>query len=189
MEARKIFSSHSGTFPIEAKMHGHVSTSINESDEFEDYNGANSDLFQAATSILVDRIHDTVLKRSQSFILDGMLSKYEKAEQNISRPIRRSRTVRILYVYQTPQQAWKFVQDRRQVEGRHIPRDAFIEQYFAARDNANTLNRSFDNHIRLDLLFKNVDGTNRLYKSGIDQIDNHIPEKYSKDDIKSLINL
>ena len=73
--------------------------------EFEDYNGANSDLFQYATSILVDRIHDAVLKQSQSFILDGTLSSYDKAEKNISRSIDKSRAVQILYVYQTPQQA------------------------------------------------------------------------------------
>lgn len=156
--------------------------------EFEDYNGANSNLFQAATSILVDRIHDTVLKQSQSFILDGTLSNYKKAEENISRSIDRNRTVQILYVYQTPQQAWRFVQDRQQIEGRHISPDVFIEQYFAARINANSLKQKFDNRIRLDLLLKNIDGTNRLYRTGIDQIDNHIPEKYSKDEIESFIN-
>ncbi len=71
--------------------------------EFEEYNGTHSDLFQAATSILVDRILDTVLKQSQSFILDGTLSNYNKAEKNISRSIERDRIVQILYVYQTPQ--------------------------------------------------------------------------------------
>ena len=148
--------------------------------EFDAYTGENSDLFQYPTSILVDRIHDLVLKQSQSFILDGTLSNYERAEENITRSLNRDRVVQILYVYQTPEQAWKFVKQREKIEGRHIPPEAFIDQYFAARNNANELKRKFDNRIRLDLLLKNIEGTNRLYRTGIDQIDNHVPEKYSK---------
>lgn len=77
--------------------------------EFEDYSGNNSWVFQPAVSILVDKIHDFALEQRQSFILDGTLSSYGKAEENIDRSLRRNRRVQILYVYLTPEQAWEFV--------------------------------------------------------------------------------
>ncbi len=73
--------------------------------EFRTFTGANSNSFQAAVSILVDCIHDLVLAQSQSFILDGTLSNFAKAEQNIERSLKRNRTVQIYYVYQAPLQA------------------------------------------------------------------------------------
>lgn len=59
--------------------------------EFEDYSGDNSWLFQPAISILVDKIHDLALKQRQSFILDGTLSNYGKAAENITRSLNRKR--------------------------------------------------------------------------------------------------
>ena len=35
----------------------------------------------------------------------------------------------------------------------------------------------------VDLLLKNNDNSNRMYKAGVDQIDHHIPEKYTRGDI------
>ena len=45
--------------------------------EFEAYRGDNSWLFQGASSILVSKILDFAYKQSQSFLLDGTLSRYE----------------------------------------------------------------------------------------------------------------
>jgi len=69
---------------------------------FPDYVGSNSHIFQGAISIIVDRIHDLSLKNNQTFLLDGTLSNYEKAIQNINRSIKRSRPVYIFYVHQRP---------------------------------------------------------------------------------------
>lgn len=103
------------------------------------YSGANAYLFQPAVSILVEKIHDQALEQSQSFVLDGTLSHYDRALRNIKRPIGRGRTVQILYVYQEPRLAWEFVQAREAAEGRRIPTEQFIEQYCAARDVVNRL--------------------------------------------------
>ena len=106
--------------------------------ELPGYRGDNSWLFHGAVSILVDRIHDSASKNHQSFILDGTLSRYEIAEKNIERSLRRERYVQLLYVYQDPVLAWVFVQAREVAEGRRIPKNQFINQYFAARDVVNT---------------------------------------------------
>jgi UDP-N-acetylglucosamine kinase len=49
------------------------------------YTGANAYLFQGAVSVLVNRMHDSALDQSQSFVLDGTLANYEQARKNIDR--------------------------------------------------------------------------------------------------------
>jgi predicted ABC-type ATPase len=116
-------------------------------DLFEEYSGDNAWLFQAATSILVDKIHDRILKNEQSFLLDGTLSNYDIARKNIERSLKRGRFVQILYVYQDPSMAWDFVKIREKLDGRRILPEHFIEQYFAARKVVNQLKEDFGKDI------------------------------------------
>jgi predicted ABC-type ATPase len=153
------------------------------------YTGKNSWLFQRAVIPIVERIHDLALKQEQSFLLDGTLSSYGVAEKNIKRSLNKGRTVQILYVYQEPQQAWNFVQAREAAEGRRIQPEDFVRQYFDARDVVNRLKAKFGKDIRVDLLMKNNDGTHQFYRAGVDQIDNHIPEKYSVTDVRRMLGL
>lgn len=151
------------------------------------YTGANAYLFQPAVSVLVDKIHDEALDNKQSFLLDGTLSNYDRARRNIERSLGRGRTVQILYVYQEPKLAWEFVVAREGAEGRRIRLETFIEQYFAARDVVNRLKREYGGRIKADLLLKNNDNSNRLYKAGIDQIDHHVPERYTRPQVEELL--
>ena len=153
------------------------------------YNGENSWLFQRAVIPIVERMHDLALDQQQSFLLDGTLSSYKVAEKNIERSLKRGRTVQILYVYQEPEQAWKFVQAREAAEGRRIEPEDFARQYFAAREVVNNLKAKFGKAISVDLLMKNNDGSHQFYRAGVDQIDNHIPEKYSVNDVRHMIGL
>ena len=156
-------------------------------DCFEDYTGANSSLFHTAVSFLVEKMHDNALDNSQSFIFDGTLSNLEKAKTNISRSLSRKRFVQIYYVYQDPLQAWKFVQARELVEGRKIPKERFIDQYFAAHDVVNRLKLDFGKDIQIDLLTKNIDGSDKSYHANIDNIDNYVVEKYTRETLANLL--
>lgn len=157
--------------------------------ELPGYTGDNAWLFQRAVTPVVERIHDLALKQKQSFLLDGTLANYEVAVRNTKRSLDKDRTVQILYVYQEPEQAWKFVQAREAAEGRRIQPEAFVRQYFAAREVVNRLKAEFGKRIQVDLLMKNNDGTQQFYRAGVDQIDNHIPEKYSPSDVRHLLGL
>lgn len=157
--------------------------------EFKGYDGTNAWLFQKAVSVLVEKIHDMALDQGQSFLLDGTLSNYEKSRDNVKRSLRKGRVVQLLYVYQEPLLAWKFVQAREEAEGRRILREDFLNQYFAARDVVNRLKQEFGKDIRVDLLLKNNDNSNRMYKAGVDQIDHHIPEKYTRSDVVELLKI
>jgi len=57
------------------------------------YTGGNSSYFNGAVSILVDVIHDKILKKGKSFVLDGTFSKVEIARKNVERSLRRGRFV------------------------------------------------------------------------------------------------
>lgn len=155
---------------------------------FVDYTGKNSDLFVGATSIIADKIHDFALENKQSFVFDGTFSNLARSRENIKRSLKRKRFVQIVYVYQEPQQAWNFVKAREIQDGRKIPRNAFIEQYFTARKNVNLLKEEFKTDIRVDLVVKNIDGTDFNYSENIDVIDSYMPEKYNQDDLENLIN-
>ena len=157
--------------------------------EFPGYTGANAWLFQRAVSILVDKIHDVALDQRQSFLLDGTLSHYDVAKKNIERSLKRARTVQILYVYQAPMLAWAFVVAREAAEGRRIQPEHFIEQYFAAREVVNRLKAEFGEAVRVDLLLKNNDNSNRLYRAGVDQIDSHIPERIGRAELERAMGL
>lgn len=153
------------------------------------YTGANAWLFQRAVSPIVERMLDLARQQSQSFVLDGTLASYKVAVRNIEASLKRGRAVQILYVYQEPEQAWKFVQAREAAEGRRIQPDDFVRQYFAAREVVNSLKAKFGKAIHVDLLMKNNDGSHRFYKAGVDRIDNHIPEKYSAADVRRTLGL
>lgn len=155
--------------------------------QFREYTGTNSNLFIGATSILADKIHDFALLNKQSFVFDGTLSNLDRSRDNIKRSLDKKRFVQILYVYQEPVQAWNFVKAREIKDGRKIPRDAFLEQYFTARENVNSLKKEFGTAIKVDLVVKNIDGTDFSYRENIDVIDRYIPEKYTKEELEKLI--
>jgi predicted ABC-type ATPase len=155
--------------------------------EFPNYSGDNSYLFQKAVSVLVERLVDLALNQKQSFLLDGTLSNCDKAVANIERSLKRNRLVQILYVYQEPILAWEFVLAREASEGRRIRPEHFIEHYFAARDTVNQLKQKFGSNIQVDLLLKDINNGNKSYKANVDQIDNHIPEKYTRADLEQML--
>jgi UDP-N-acetylglucosamine kinase len=163
-----------------------------DTDEFRillpNYSGKNSSLFQGATTIIAERIHDEALNNRQSFVFDGTLTNLKKARENIERSLKRKRHVQILYVYQDPKQAWDFVKAREMKDGRHIPKEVFIEEYFCARENANILKSEFGSRIKVDLIIKNIDGSDFDYRENIDKIDNYISEKYTKETLEGLLN-
>ncbi|MCX6755680.1 MAG: zeta toxin family protein [Candidatus Nomurabacteria bacterium] len=151
------------------------------------YEGDNSYLFHGAVSILVSKIHDLALKNKQSFVFDGTFSRIDIARENIERSLKRNRFVQIFYVYQDPIQAWEFVQKRELLEGRRILKEHFVTQYFAARDSVNLLKKEFGEKIQVDLLVKNIDGSDKYYKENIDVIDNYIKESYTVETLNNMI--
>lgn len=156
-------------------------------EELPGYTGGNSWLFQRAVSLLVERIHDLMLKQRQSFILDGTLASLDVARKNIERSLRKDRDVQIFFVYQHPSLAWQFVCSREEVEGRNIPLDGFIRQFLDVQDVLRWIKQEYGDQVMLDMIIKDNDGTNQYWESDIDSIDDYLPERYTREQLESLL--
>ncbi len=152
------------------------------------YTGNNSHLFQGAISLIVEKMHDLVLHRRQSFILDSTFANHKKAQDNIRRSLEKSRPVFIFYIYQEPEVAWKFTQAREKTEGRKIPKKAFIEQFFGARKAVNKIAGEFTDKITIFLVKKNFEKNTVENIVNIDAksntIDDNIEKHYTKDELE-----
>lgn len=151
------------------------------------YNGANSWLFQGAVSILLGRVLDLAFDQKQSFLLDGTLSNLTQAFRNVERSLDKGRSVLIMYVYQEPMQAWEFVKAREVLEGRRIPPDRFIEQFFAAHDVVNQLKVKFGSRIEIDVILKDIDGSNQRYLANVSDLCAAVPIPYSRDQLQRIV--
>jgi len=155
------------------------------------YSGNNSYLFQGAISIIVDKIHDMAIDNKQTFLLDGTLSKYDRAASNIIRSLDKDRQVRIFYVYQRPEVAWKFTVARETAEGRNIPKDAFIERFLDSRRTIDRIRKDFDERVVIFLVKKNFE-THAVediveIKADGPQIEHYVGVGYTKDDLEKLL--
>ncbi|HEY4500271.1 MAG TPA: zeta toxin family protein [Candidatus Paceibacterota bacterium] len=153
------------------------------------YTGANSYLFQRAISIGVSKLHDHVLEKRKNFILDGTFSRIDKARENIIRSLKVSRKTIVVCVYQDPFLSWKFTQKREAVEGRSIPKNIFIEQFFAAKEVTQVVKDEFGDQIEVWLIERNLE-ENYLYSNlNINKIDNYITVQYSKKQLEDTLPL
>ena len=156
--------------------------------EFPMYAGGNAHLFQGGVSIVVDKMLDLVFDHDQSFLLDGTLTNEPKACYNIDRSLKHKRAVQVLYVYQDPCQAWQFVCAREEMEGRRIDLETFVGQYFESRRVVNALKAKYGADIKVDLLLKNNDGSNRAYQANVQNIDHYAPEAYDENRLRLAIS-
>lgn len=153
------------------------------------YTGRNSWLFQGAISILLGCVLDSAFKQKQSFLLDGTLSNYEQAENNVERALGKGRSVLVLYVHQEPAQAWEFVKAREALEGRNIPKERFVEQYFAAHDVVSRLKVKFGTRVTIDVILKDIDGKDRRYLANVSDLRVSLPIPYTQQQVREIVGL
>jgi len=160
-----------------------------DADEIKDiipqYKGNNSDVVQGAASLGVEKLYDYILKHNQNVIVDGTFAKYEIAYRNIKRSIEKKRIVSIFYIYQDPLVAWDFTQKREKIEGRYIPKEAFINSFFAAKENVERIKSEFKDKVMIFLIKKNdIDNSIEKFWVNIDSVDNYIKMTYTFDSLR-----
>lgn len=160
---------------------------------FPGYNGKNSSVFQPATTVLVEKVHDHAIKMDQSFILDSTFSKPNKAVLNIERSLHKDRPVFVFYVYDDPRSAWQFTQERERQEGRHIPKEAFIDEFFGAMETVDRMKVVFGDKVMIFLVRKDLANPRQgkefvvsLTASG-STIDKYVNRKYTRDDLSAIL--
>lgn len=153
-----------------------------------------AELFNTATNkaveILVDHCYDK--KHDKSFLLDGTLSNLEVAKRNIDRALKRNRKVQIFFVYKDPIAAWGFTQKREKVEGRNIPIEEFVNQYFASMANINSLKAEYGKNVQVDLVRLETENKqpkmdDYKFEFNVTNIDGYVQKKYSKKNLMRML--
>lgn len=119
------------------------------------FNGSNAHEVQAASAVGVEKIFDHIQDHGQNCIVDGTFAKFNIAHDNIVRSLGKFRKVGIFYLYQEPQIAWDFTKKRDAIEKRNIPKEAFIESFFASKNNVIKIKAEFGDQIELNVIIKN----------------------------------
>ncbi len=146
-----------------------------------------AELFQEAVSSGVSKLHDYVKSKSISFLLDGTFANLARARQNVQMSLDKNYAVKIQYVFQPPEIAWQFTQEREKVEGRNIKRESFISQYLNSRETVAIIKEEFGNLIEVDLIERDVIKNTNNILFNVDNVDRYLSKKYSKSDLESLI--
>lgn len=147
------------------------------------FTGGNSQQIQFAASIGVEKLFDYVQEHNYNAIIDGTFSSGSSL-RNVERALKRSRKVGIFYLYQDPVVAWEFTKKREKIEGRNIPRHAFVKSFISARENVDLAKDRFGSRIELHLVVKNYE--NRVQKTyfNIDKLENYLKKTYTTEQLE-----
>lgn len=152
------------------------------------FTGANASVFQAAATVGVEKLYDHVLAQKLSAIVDTTFTPFAKAQSNVSRSIKKDRSVLIIYVYQDPVQAWKFAKARELVEGRVIPRSSFITQFLGAPLCVNRMIEDWGQYVQAYVVRKDVlTQKSEEYFELVQKIEDVVDIRYTMSDLKKII--
>lgn len=152
------------------------------------YTGKNSDVVQGAASIAVDNLNYYTLKHNQNSIIDGTFAHYPVARRNIINCLNKKRSIGVFYIYQNPLIAWDFTRKREKLEGRYVPKEAFVDAFFKSRQNVILIKEEFAEKIELNVVIK--DEQNQIKKIEYDtgpDIDDFIPLLYDTNSLSKII--
>jgi predicted ABC-type ATPase len=162
-----------------------------DADEFRDlipgYTGANSEIVQGAASLAVEKAMDAVIDKQIPFILDATFA-IGKATANIKRAYRHEYETQICFVYQDPISAWEFTKRREKKEGRRVPKDVFINAYFASRENVKAVKKEFGDKILLRVIIKNYTTNTHKTYDNVQDIEAILPKLYNKDELGEMLH-
>jgi predicted ABC-type ATPase len=154
---------------------------------FPGYNGTNSDEFQSAASLAVDKVFDHVVGHGYSFILDGTFS-VGKAAMNIKRCTRREYAVQIYFVYQDPVVAWGFAKKRELQEGRRVPKASFIDSYFKCRENVAAVKQIHGDQVTVNVVIKDYENKVVQIIDNVADVDNIGRKLYNRDELNKALS-
>lgn len=162
-----------------------------DADEIKDfiphYNGKNANQIQGASALGVEYLHDYVLDKKKSMLMDGTFSNFEKAIQNIRRSLNKNRPVEIFYIYQDPLLAWKFAKAREHEKGRAVTKKAFLDSFFNSQKTIIKIKEEFGGKVILNLVVKSYADSNEELHLKIDTIDEYLNTDYNRSSLSKLL--
>lgn len=143
------------------------------------YNGKNSSVVQRACLTGARNIFYWVLKHDQNFIYDGTLSSYNSAREDVRLSVDKGRKVGLFYIHQDPIVSWELTKKREILEGRPVPKDAFIKAYFVSRENVNKIKAEFGRMVSIYFIEKDYYKGTAKYRINIDKIESFVKNEYN----------
>lgn len=148
--------------------------------EIPGYDGSNSEDYQGASSLGVQKILDKVLHRKQDFILDGRFSNLKLAQENIKRALKHGFKIVIFYIYQDPLIAWDFTKRRKDLYKRYVPKDVFVNGLFDSMTCTDKIKEEFGKNIELDIVIQNISNTEEKKSHfNAQKVANHVKINYN----------
>lgn len=135
------------------------------------YTGDNSYKVQRAASKGMEILFNYALKKKLNILIDGTFANFEKSREDISRSLKRNRSVVIFYLYTNPRVAWSYAKKRQYVEGRKIGILVFIKAFFKCRENINKIKKEFGNQVYIVGMKSNYRKGVAEYKVNIKDVD------------------
>lgn len=151
------------------------------------YTGSNSDVMQQAASRGVDFLYDYALKQEISIVLDSTFTPYTIARKNVQRSLKRGRTVQLHYIYQDPLAAWAFVKKREIVEGRRVPREAFIRKFFEAYENVSRVKQEFEEQVELTVVVRDYRSREKQFFAVASSLESIMKILYTEWQLRKLL--
>ena len=152
------------------------------------YNPLQADAFREAATDVLNAVYDRVLHRKVDFIMDGTF-RSNKSLSNIERAIDKGYSVKVFYIYQEPNIAWSFTQDREKLEKRAIDLSGFMQGYFDIHDNIRKLNDEKFINLAVDLVIK--DSSNKVgdwqRNISVKDIDRLVNTRYTKEELERML--
>jgi UDP-N-acetylglucosamine kinase len=151
------------------------------------YNGANAEKYQYGVGLAVNNLYRKALKQHQSVLIDGTFA-YHGWRENIEMSLHDKRLVEIYYLYQEPTVAWDFVKKRELAEGRAVPLDVFVKDYTDCIDNVCKAKEVFGDKVVIYYAKNNYQKKLEYVKINVGDIRTYLPNVYTNDELKALIN-
>ena len=119
--------------------------------------------------------------------MDGTFST-SKVEENIERALKKNYNVLIYYIYQNPFIAWNFTKKRQSVEGRHVPKERFINAFFQSRKNLQQVKDMNKEKITINIIVKDFQNKISDLLMDIDNVELILPISYTKTELEDKLD-
>lgn len=149
--------------------------------------GNNSDKVQRAATLLFDKTFDLIQKKNINAIIDTTFAS-PKSISNVKRALGRNRNVAIIYLHEDPFRAWEFTKKREKIEGRCVPKDVFINAYFAAQKNVIKVKQKYGKSVELHLFEKdkNFNYKNKA-KFNINSLESYLNNNHTRHELEKKL--
>ena len=151
------------------------------------YVGGNAHIFQQPITYITNQVFNHAIKTNKNILVDGTFSNKNYAHQNVSKSLKKNRSVLIIYTYINPLSAWNFTQARERKEGRKITKQVFIDALYNSKECVKEIKAEFGSQVAVSVVIRDYEkGKEKAYYD-IENIDKYIKVPYSKKRLNNLI--